>query len=170
MTIQEAIEHCREEAAKNRTRAVEHANAYDRENAEACHECAQEHEQLAGWLEELQQRRGRAKELAALDDLRHRFIETGRLCVASGVRAAIQTLIDLTNEEIVKQEESGDAPAPRRRAGTHERWIGVEVEGQSGTGPVYAKVTCSGCGFENDHEPMYCECCGSMMDGEEGGT
>lgn len=120
MTIQEAIEHCREEAAKNRTRAVEHANAYDRENAEACHECAAEHEQLAGWLEELQQRRGRAKELAALEDLRQQVVETGRVrgisgtivestrpCVAAGVRAAIQTLIDLTNEEIIKQEEGG---------------------------------------------------------------
>ena len=118
MTLDEAIQHCREEAAKNRTRAVEHANAYDRENADACHECAAEHEQLAAWLEELQRRRGRADELAALEDLRQLVNETGRVrgisgeivesvrpCVAAGVRAAIQTLIDLTNEEIIKQEE-----------------------------------------------------------------
>ena len=120
MTITEAIEHCREEAAKNRMRAVEHANAYDRENAEACHECAAEHEQLAAWLEELQRRRGRAEELAALEDLRQLVNETGRVrgisgelvesvrpCVAAGVRAAIQTLIDLTHEEIIKREEGG---------------------------------------------------------------
>lgn len=115
MTIQEAIEHCREEAAKNRTRAVEHANAYDRDNAEACHECAQEHEQLAMWLIEL----------------------------------------------IELQERRTTHPA--RRA----HWIGVEVEGESGTGPIYSKVACSGCGFENDHEPAYCECCGARMDAEE---
>lgn len=180
MTIQEAIDHCREEAAKNRTRAVEHANAYDRKNAEACHECAQEHKQLAAWLKELQRRRGRAVELAALEALRKQVHETGRVrgisgevvesvrpCVAAGVCAAIQTLIDLTNDETIRREERGDTPTARYVGGKHERWVGVEVEGQSGAGPVYAKVTCTGCGFENDHEPAYCECCGARMDAEE---
>ena len=179
MTIQEAIEHCREEAAKNRTRAVEHANAYDRENAMACHECAAEHKQLAGWLEELEQRRTRRAELDTLDVLRKTIHETGRAPgisgeivesmrpgVAYGVRAAQTVLRDM-----VAIERALPPGAVARYVGSkHERWIGVEVEGESGTGPVYSKVACSGCGFENDHEPAYCECCGSMMDGEEGGT
>lgn len=92
MTLDEAIE---------RNRRI--ANSY-KDTAPDC-DVARDHAQLADWLEELQLRRGRAKELAALEDLRQRVIETGRLCVASGVRAATQTLIDLTNEEIVKQEE-----------------------------------------------------------------
>lgn len=57
MTIEEAIRHCKDEAGKIRIRAVKCANAYDRAGAESCHECAREHEQLAAWLEELQQRR-----------------------------------------------------------------------------------------------------------------
>lgn len=59
MTIEEAIRHCREQAGKIRVRAVECANAYDREGAESCHECAAEHEQLAEWLEELQEKRSK---------------------------------------------------------------------------------------------------------------
>lgn len=54
MTIDEAIEHAREEAKKN----YEMANAYidyDAEHLESirCKQCAEEHEQLAEWLEEL---------------------------------------------------------------------------------------------------------------------
>lgn len=65
------------------------------------------------------------------------------------------------------QRRRGDAPTARYVGGKHEHWIGVEVEGESGTGPIYSKVACSGCGFENDHEPAYCECCGARMDAEE---
>ena len=57
MTIEEAIRHCMDEAGKNRARAVECANAYDGEGATRCHECANEHQQLAAWLEELQEKR-----------------------------------------------------------------------------------------------------------------
>ena len=46
MTIEEAIEHCKEQAEKLRM-----ANDY------GCVECATEHEQLAEWLVELKQRR-----------------------------------------------------------------------------------------------------------------
>lgn len=101
--------HCKEQAATLRM-----ARDY------GCDECAAEHEQLAEWLEELQQRRGRATDLAALESLRKQINETGRVrgisgtitqsvrpCVASGVRAAIQTLIDLTNKEIIAREEGG---------------------------------------------------------------
>lgn len=57
---------------------------------------------------------------AALESIRKQINETGQVrgisgtivqsvrpCVASGVRAAIQTLIDLTNKEIIEQEERG---------------------------------------------------------------
>ena len=46
MTIEEAIEHCKEQAAKLRT-----TGDYE------CVECATEHEQLAEWLVELKLRR-----------------------------------------------------------------------------------------------------------------
>ena len=46
MTIEEAIEHCKEQAAKLRTTGDC-----------GCVECAAEHEQLAEWLVELKQRR-----------------------------------------------------------------------------------------------------------------
>jgi len=59
MTIEEAIRHCMDEAGKNRARAVECANAYDGEGATRCHECADEHQQLAEWLEELQEKRSK---------------------------------------------------------------------------------------------------------------
>ena len=57
MTLDEAIRHCYEEQRRNIERTVEYANAYDRENADACAECAKEHKQLAEWLEELRDRR-----------------------------------------------------------------------------------------------------------------
>ena len=120
MTLDEAIQHCKEVAKENRKTALEYARAYAWDTAHGCRECANEHEQLAEWLTELKQRRGRATELAALESLRKQINETGRVrgisgtitqsvrpCVASGVRAAIQTLIDLTNKEIIAQEEGG---------------------------------------------------------------
>ena len=109
MTLEETIERFKEQAETLRM-----ARDY------GCDECAAEYEQVARWLEELQQRRGRATELAALENLRKQINETGRVrgisgtivqsvrpCVASGVRAAIQTLIDLTNKEIIALEEGG---------------------------------------------------------------
>lgn len=46
----------------------------------------------------------------------------------------------------------------------HAHWIGTEIEGYTGSQPVYSTVACSHCGFENDHEPAYCEQCGYRMD------
>lgn len=121
MTIEEAIQHCKDVAKEKRYECAECTEVQDYRSAEECNECAEEHKQLAEWLEELQQRRGRATELAALESLRKQINETGRVrgisgtivqsvrpCVASGVRAAIQTLIDMTNKEIIEQEEGAD--------------------------------------------------------------
>ena len=57
MTIEEAIQHCKDVATENRQYALEFArvNVYD--SARNCQECAAEHEQLAEWLTELKQRR-----------------------------------------------------------------------------------------------------------------
>lgn len=120
MTLEEAIEHCKDVEKEKRYECAECMEVHDYRNAEECNDCAEKHKQLAGWLEELQQRRGRATELAALESLRKQINKTGRVrgisgtivqsvrpCVASGVRAAIQTLIDLTNKEIIAQEEGG---------------------------------------------------------------
>ncbi len=55
LTLDEAIKHC-EEKAKELKKDYERAVALNIPS-EGCLECANEHEQLAGWLTELKQRR-----------------------------------------------------------------------------------------------------------------
>ena len=58
MTIQEAINHANEVAKINRTRTKHKAlHNNDKDEINACLQCAEEHEQLAEWLEEIQQYR-----------------------------------------------------------------------------------------------------------------
>lgn len=49
MTIDEAIAHAREKAKEQRS----HIGTWDEEYSKRCEECAEEHEQLVEWLEEL---------------------------------------------------------------------------------------------------------------------
>ena len=54
LTLKEAISHAKEVAEENYRRGMLcHANPND-EELDKCIECGREHEQLAGWLEELQ--------------------------------------------------------------------------------------------------------------------
>ena len=61
MTINEAIAHAREVAAKQRSASAEwleqsnEEGSIEEEISKGCEKCAQEHEQLANWLEELKQ-------------------------------------------------------------------------------------------------------------------
>ena len=76
MTLDEAIQHCRDVAGEKMAEAVERANAYDGPGADACHECRKEHEQLAEWLEELRDRRSAPdheliSRAAAIEAVRH---------------------------------------------------------------------------------------------------
>ena len=58
MSLDEAISHARENAEELRTNSlVMIVNGDSQEEREACLECALEHEQLADWLTELQERR-----------------------------------------------------------------------------------------------------------------
>lgn len=57
MTIEEAIEHCKEVAKESRKAALTYARENAYETAISCKACGQEHEQLAEWLTELKQRR-----------------------------------------------------------------------------------------------------------------
>lgn len=57
MTIEEAIEHCKEVAKESREAALSYARENAYETAISCKACGQEHEQLAEWLTELKQRR-----------------------------------------------------------------------------------------------------------------
>ena len=50
MTLDEAIKHAREVAEENREEAM---NAFFPPYADECESCAEEHEQLVSWLEEL---------------------------------------------------------------------------------------------------------------------
>jgi len=57
MTLDEAIAHAREVAEEQRTQAELSECTDLNYRASACLECAEEHEQLAEWLTELQERR-----------------------------------------------------------------------------------------------------------------
>lgn len=54
MTLDEAIKHCRDKAEELKDEAESYDEAKD---GRVCLECAKEHEQLAEWLEELQEYR-----------------------------------------------------------------------------------------------------------------
>lgn len=55
MTLDEAIQHCKERAEEKR-KDYERADAYNLPS-DGCLKCAEEHDQLASWLEELKDRR-----------------------------------------------------------------------------------------------------------------
>jgi Zn finger protein HypA/HybF involved in hydrogenase expression len=61
MTIEEAIEHCKEVAKESKAAALSYARENAYETAISCKACGQEHEQLAEWLTELKQRREQQK-------------------------------------------------------------------------------------------------------------
>lgn len=53
MTLDEAIAHCLEVAEENESKANRIEQLHLTGNAEGCRECAEEHRQLAEWLQEL---------------------------------------------------------------------------------------------------------------------
>ena len=65
MDIQEAIEHCKEVSRKNRKNNVRNTIVIPNHWISSAH-CAEEHEQIAEWLEELKQ----YKQLGTLDEVR----------------------------------------------------------------------------------------------------
>ena len=90
MTIDEAIAHEREVARVNRLRTKHPAvHRNDEDEIEACLLCAEEHEQLAEWLEELKSYRAsvfsgdmtqsmlKEERNKAIDDLREKLIQNG---------------------------------------------------------------------------------------------
>ena len=68
-----------------------------------------------------------------------------------------------TVDEAVRQKKPEWCPLVEVEE-KHAHWIGTEIEGYTGSQPVYSTVACSHCGFENDQEPAYCEQCGYQMD------
>lgn len=74
MTIEEAINHCHEKAQANRKMANDKFKAYYKgimpsyvqEEHDDCIRCAEDHEQLAGWLEELMTLRDKLNEIEAI--------------------------------------------------------------------------------------------------------
>lgn len=57
MTLEEAIEHCKEVAKEKRYECAECTEVQDYRSAEECNDCAEAHKQLAEWLTELKQRK-----------------------------------------------------------------------------------------------------------------
>ena len=77
MTLDEAIQHCWDEADRQRQKVPKYEHIGLSYAAAGCEECAQEHEQLAEWLTELKQRReaeisappkSNADKIRAMDD------------------------------------------------------------------------------------------------------
>jgi hypothetical protein len=57
MTLDEAIQHCKEVEKEKRYECAECMEVQNYRSAEECNDCAEEHKQLAEWLTELKQRR-----------------------------------------------------------------------------------------------------------------
>lgn len=57
MTIEEAIQHCKETALSNAACGEAYRKGGQTMLADGCEACAAEHAQLAAWLEELQEKR-----------------------------------------------------------------------------------------------------------------
>lgn len=55
LSLDEAIKHCEEKAKEQRDKAITYLNGgYSSQiDGKSCLKCAEEHEQLAGWLKEL---------------------------------------------------------------------------------------------------------------------
>lgn len=71
MTIDEAIAHAREVAKRNREQWKNCPAERDTREHLTCEECAEEHEQLAEWLEELKERRETNFDYVSLMDKRY---------------------------------------------------------------------------------------------------
>lgn len=69
MTLQEAIKHCGYKAETLRNEALD----LDSDEYEDCIECATEHEQLAEWLTELQERREEDRWIPVSEELPDKF-------------------------------------------------------------------------------------------------
>ena len=79
MTIEQAIEHAEEVAQEKRYEYQECLAVHDMEEAMDCRKCGEEHEQLAAWLRELQERR-KEPEIIRCAECKHRFTHN---CVAN---------------------------------------------------------------------------------------
>ena len=110
MTIEEAIQHCKEAATENRQYALEFArvNVYD--SARNCQECAAEHEQLAEWLTELKQRRehevNRAEILRLCNEIEDIACDIGNQTMNDIVHAEARMIFDKV--KAIGKELTGD--------------------------------------------------------------
>ena len=79
MTLEEAIKHAEEVAQEKGYEYQECLAVHDMEEAMDCRKCGEEHEQLAAWLRELQERR-KEPEIIRCAECKHRFTHN---CVAN---------------------------------------------------------------------------------------
>lgn len=96
MTLEEAIKHCKEKAEEKR-RDYEQTCAYNI-SSEGCLKCAEEHEQLAEWLEELKD--WRIREEMSKKDRATIIIQGEKLFLTDG---HIKALIDYENEQSIRR-------------------------------------------------------------------
>lgn len=101
MTLEEAIKHCREVAESNRQLAKgKRGSKEDETDTQDCLQCAEDHEQLADWLTELQE----FKTVRSNDSDRIQSLET-ELKSAREDFIALTNLFSSTTKEVEPKEE-----------------------------------------------------------------
>ena len=111
MTLDEAIVHCKEEAEKLRKDSAKRLQVGLLHAANDCEECAAEHEQLAEWLTELEQRResevNRAEILRLCNDIEDFVSEISKLSENYYIYSDCKSILDRT--KAIGKELTGDA-------------------------------------------------------------
>ena len=148
MTIDEAISHAREVAEeKRKSKSVNLAP----EIISECELCAQEHDQLVEWLEELQQCRaiGTPEELKAA--MKYVYLAKKHGTVGQVI------------ENCVKYEEIGTPEECRAAMEKQKRKL---VKNPYGTSYIWKAGYCPVCGCGVTARWNYCQCCGQKLNWE----
>ena len=161
MNIDEAIKHAREVAERNR-RAInfEPGDSVDDDIKTNCLNCAEEHEQLAEWLEELK----RYRELEA---------KLNGITVEQIVNAFVERIEKETNEGyergMILTNADADMWEAYKALGTPEECRKAVKRQKPNSRPCLTdedSVTCGNCGSDVDvtfYEYTYCPHCGQRV-------
>lgn len=184
MTIDEAIKHCREVAEKKEKLANTYESFQDYGNSkssltsgrEKCLKCAEEHKQLATWLEELKA----LKEQANSDCIRRadaNLTDFEILMCDGDYKEALKMLLDKikkapsVNPQLKTEGARGDIPLqqtiPKMPQPKRGRWIEV-IDKIDSFGNKTWHHKCSICGNADSGwgQYKYCPECGAKMESE----
>ena len=152
MTIQEAINHANEVAKINRTRTKHKAlHNNDKDEINACLQCAEEHEQLAEWLEEIQQYRA----IGTVEEIK----KVVRFLSMDNDNGIIEDLQLLNQYQLIGTvEECREAMEKQKEMKTGEPYM---------NGYGNTKAECLNCHCTVMYPSNYCKFCGQKLDWSE---